>query len=332
MTYCTSNLLVIGLGSMGRRRIRLLKQISEEFNISGVDSNEERRRQARDEFGIETYDSLENALEIEKPQCAVVSTSPLSHADIIEECLRKGCHVFTELNLVKDKYASNMSLAREQGKVLFLSSTFLYRDEIKYIKEKVSSTAGLLNYNYHVGQYLPDWHPWEAIQDYFVGDKKTNGCRELFAIELPWIIKTFGELESYEVLSGKNAELPIQYNDNYLLLIKHKNGNKGLLAVDVVSRKPVRDLEIYGEKLYMTWDGTPNGLREYDIDRREEKEINLYDKVDKQDGYASFVIENAYRKELETFLKLAKGEGKAEYTFEEDKEVLSLIDEIEAGK
>ena len=324
-------IVVVGLGSMGRRRIRLLKQISPNFDIIGIDSNSNRQKQTEEELGIITHLDLEKTLEDVKPKCAVISTSPLSHASLIETCLKHGCHVFTELNLVSDKYEENMLLAKEQKKTLFLSSTFLYRDEIKYVAEKVANTDGLLNYNYHVGQYLPDWHPWESIQNYFVGDKRTNGCRELFAIELPWIIKTFGEIKSYKVISDRNTQLPIEYNDNYLLLVEHTNGNKGVLCVDVVSRKAVRNLEVYGERLYLTWDGTPLGLKEYDYENKAEKNINLYASIDKQDGYASFVIENAYKNELETFINVVNGTGHAEYTFEEDKQVLAMIDDIEAG-
>ena len=322
--------IVVGLGSMGRRRIRLLKQISKEFEIMGVDSRTDRCEQAVKEYEIATMENLDEAIETFKPDGVIISTSPLSHGKIINRALQASSHVFTELNLIDDMYDTNIKLAKDKNKVLFLSSTFLYREEIGYIQSLVKDTKGLLNYNYHVGQYLPDWHPWESINDYFVGDKKTNGCRELFAIELPWIINTFGKIESFEVLSGKNSDLNIQYKDNYLLLVKHENGNKGLLAVDVISRKPVRNLELYGEKIYLTWDGTPQGLKNYNFDKKQEESINLYkNNVDKQAGYASFVIENAYKNELETFIGLINGEGKAKYTFEEDYNVLSLIDKIE---
>lgn len=322
--------VVVGLGSMGRRRIRLLKQISNEYEIIGVDSREERCEQAEKELSIVTMDDFEGALNQYRPDGVIISTSPLSHAAIINKALQASCNVFTELNLVDAMYDENISLSKKKGKVLFLSSTFLYREEIQYIQKLVSETKGALNYHYHVGQYLPDWHPWESIKDYFVSDKKTNGCRELFAIELPWLFKVFGEPEGFEVLSSKNTGLPIQYKDNYLLLINHKNGNKGTLAVDVVSRKAVRNLEIYGEELYLTWDGTPLGLQRYDYDHKEERAIDLYaDKIDKQAGYASFVIENAYRNELETFIALINGNGVAKHTFEDDYKILSLIDEIE---
>ena len=70
---------------------------------------------------------------------------------------------------------------------------------------------------------------------------------------------------------------------------------------------------------------------QYDYENKAEKHINLYDSVDKQEGYASFVIENAYRNELETFINVVNGKESAEYTFEEDKQVLAMIDDIEAG-
>lgn len=325
------NIVVVGLGSMGRRRIRLLKKISGDFNIIGIDGKIERRQQAEDELAISTMDNLEEALQIIKPDCAIVSTSPLSHAAIIETCLSANCNVFTELNLITDKYESNMELARKKDKILFLSSTFLYRKEIQYLENKVTETNGVLNYCYHVGQYLPDWHPWEGITEYFVGDKRTNGCRELFAIELPWLVRVFGEIKSYEVITSKNTDLPIQYNDNYLLLIEHVNGNKGMLAVDVVTRKAVRNLEVYGENLYLTWDGSPSGLKIYDVVNKKDEFVDLYENVDKQDGYASFVIENAYQNELEVFLDVVNGKGKAKYTFEDDLNILNLINEIEGG-
>lgn len=323
--------VVVGLGSMGRRRIRLLKQISDAYEIIGVDSNSERCIQAEKELAIKTASDLDIVLDKYKPDGVIVSTSPLSHGNIIKKSLKAGANVFTEINLINDMYDENIMLAKDKNKVLFLSSTFLYRSEIDYIYQKVSTNKDNLNYNYHVGQYLPDWHPWESINNYFVGEKKTNGCRELFAIELPWIIKVFGDIESYEVLSSKNTGLAVQYNDNYLLLVKHKNGNKGILAVDVVSRKAVRNLEIYGENLYLTWDGTPSGLNVYNYEKKVDENINLYtDNVDQQEGYAAFVIENAYKNELETFIDMINGRDAARHTFEEDYKILSMIDEIES--
>ena len=53
-----------------------------------------------------------------------------------------------------------------------MSSTLQYRKEIQFIKEEVKKVSGKVNYIYHVGQYLPDWHPWENYKDFFVGDAR----------------------------------------------------------------------------------------------------------------------------------------------------------------
>lgn len=323
--------LVIGLGSMGRRRVRLLKKINPEIDIIGVDQNAERAMTVQDEYGIEVCDNLAEALDNGNAEYAVVCTAPGTHADIICQCLQSNLHVFTELNLISDKYEENMALARERDKVLFLSSTFLYREEIGFIAEQVQNVKSRLNYSYHVGQYLPDWHPWEKISDYFVSDKRTNGCREILAIELPWLIQAFGEIVSVEVLSGKNTELCIDYMDNYLLLIQHSSGHKGMLAVDVMSRKAVRNLEVFGEDLYLSWDGTPDGLKIYDWKMQKEKSINLYERAESVDGYAVFVIENAYENELRVFFAETANAASAKYTFRDDLLTLAWIDRIEGN-
>lgn len=322
--------VVVGCGSMGRRRIRLLKKISSSFEIIAVDCDKERQKAVRQDFDIETYDDLDYVFNYFSPDCAVISSSPLTHARIIESCLKHDCHVFSELNLLSDNYLNNIELAKVNNKVLFLSSTFLYRDEISYIQKRVQSHNAKINYSYHVGQYLPDWHPWESYKNYFVVNKKTNGCRELLAIELPWILRTFGDIKSFEVISSKMSSLQIDYDDNFLLMISHKNGNKGVIACDVISRKPCRNLEVFGENLYLKWNGSPDGLYSFDFLEKRDCKIDLYDKVERNENYASFVIENAYQTELEYFIAECNGAKKAKYTFVDDLNILSLIDKIGA--
>lgn len=322
------NVIVIGLGSMGRRRVRLIKQYDKTIGICGIDTSAERRKQAEKECGIETAGSIEH-VQAEAYDCAFICTSPLSHAGLIHDCLSRDMHVFTEINLVADGYAENMSLAKERGKVLFLSSTFLYREEMRYIDRRVRESGIPVSYLYHIGQYLPDWHPWENYKDYFVGDRRTNGCREIFTIELPWLLHTFGNVQRFSVVKGKNSGLQIEYPDSYLVTLEHEGGARGLLAVDVVSRKAVRNLEVFSEDLYLSWNGTPESLRYYDYERREEVPVNLHEKADHQEGYDSFIIENGYLHEIEAFFAQVKDGTVPVYDFEKDKKTLALIDKLE---
>ena len=324
------NIVVIGLGSMGRRRIRLIKQYNDSYKIIGVDLNKDRRAISESEFGIETRDSLDEAVKSHKLNCAFICTSPLSHSKLINLCLENNLHVFTELNLVADGYDENIQLAEEKNKVLFLSSTFLHRAEIKQINNLVKMQDERLNYTYHIGQYLPDWHPWENYKDFFVGEKRTNGCREIFAIELPWLIDVFGNIKDIVVRKSKISCLNIDYDDNYMVILEHESGHKGILAVDIVSRKAVRNLEVFGENLYLSWDGSAEGLKIIDIENKKEENIQLYEKVDQLDQYSKFVVENAYYDEIESFFNTISKNIEPIYDFEKDKKILDLIDRIEA--
>ncbi len=325
-------LIVIGLGSMGKRRIRLLLKEFSGIIVCGVDLNQERRVQVECEFNIRTYSYLTNAIDNEKPDAVFVCTSPISHADIALESIGKGLHVFSEINLLCNKYDEIIQMAKLHDVQIFLSSTLLYRKEIQEIKQNVLCESSRVNYRYHVGQYLPDWHPWEDYRNFFVANKKTNGCREILAIDLPWIIDIFGKIKKIYCLKDKMSGLEIDYPDNYIIMLEHENGNKGTLNIDIVSRKAVRDLLVYSENLYITWDGTPNGILKYNLANKSMDKISVYDNVQKDYRYADNIIENAYLEEIKVFIEKINNRGNGEkYTFEEDKYTLSIIDQIEGG-
>lgn len=318
---------VIGLGSMGKRRIRLIQEMFPDYMITGVDGRKDRRHDAEEIYGIRTYSSAEEIPDI--MDCAFVCTSPLSHPGIIRDCLERRWHVFTELNLVSTGYDENLQLAKKNNRTLFLSSTFFYREEIKHIRSRISNDRKW-NYIYHIGQYLPDWHPWENYKDFFIGDKRTNGCREIMAIELPWLTAAFGDVEEVNVQSDRMTSLEINYDDNYMIQIDHKNGNKGTLIVDVVSPVAVRKLEVYTEGHYIAWSGTPDSLVEFDPKSRKVIPVSLTEQIEHIGGYSTFVVENAYKNEIWEFFDVVLNGKSALYGFEQDKKVLALIDRLGA--
>lgn len=316
---------VFGLGSMGRRRIRLLKILNNSLTIIGIDTNIERAKSVSIEYGINCTSSLSNISE--KPDCAFVCTSPQFHAPIIQECLENNLHVFSEINLIDDLYDKNIKLAEQKGKILFLSSTPLYKEEMQIIDSKVKQNGTPCAYQYHVGQYLPDWHPWDNLENFFVSNKKTNGCRELLAIELPWIQHTFGKICAVNAVKTKLTDLELDFPDTYLVQVRHSNGTIGNLIVDVVSRHAVRRLEIFNEDIYIRWDGTPDSLIEKDIVANELRQIPAGKYIHKS-GYSESINEYAYLKEIEEFFEVIKGKEPL-YSFKKDIETLKIIDEIE---
>ncbi len=320
-------LLVVGLGSMGKRRARLAMRLSCE--VSGVDKSSARCEEART-LGVRTFASLEDALAEGGFAAALVCTAPLSHAAIIGRLLDAGVPVFSEINLVSDGYTQLIMKAKAVGLPLFLSSTMLYRGEIEYITNTVHNAKDTCNYIYHIGQYLPDWHPWENYKDFFVGDKRTGGVREILGIELPWLVQCFGEARPVCVQNNRLSGLEIDYPDSSLIVLAHAGGATGMLAVDVVCPKAVRNLEVYGEGTQLFWEGSPASLYRYDAETRAKLPVNTYTSIEHDSRYSDNIVENAYIDELLNFFGVLKGAEAPRWSFEQDQQVIDLIEAIEA--
>ncbi len=328
--FKVENVLIVGLGSMGKRRARLIKGVQNSINICGVDTSQDRCNDAQG-LGITAFSTIADALQAQKFDAAFVCTAPITHAAVIKELLAAGLNVFSELNLVDTAYDELISTAKHKNLHLFLSNTMLYRKEIQYIKSTVEVFNSPLNYIYHIGQYLPDWHPWESYKNFFVGDKRTSGIREIFGIDLPWLCETFGEVVSVHAQSDKLTALDIDYDDSYYITLRHKNGTKGFLATDVVSPKPVRSFEVFGEGLHIFWNGSPESLLKYDVENKINLPVNTYAQYEHDEKYSDNIVENAYVDEILDFFEMITHGSVPLWSFEKDKKVIELIERIEAS-
>lgn len=324
------NILVVGLGSMGKRRARLIKGMDAAHVVTGVDSTSSRRLEAEG-LGLETYSSIEEALGAARYDAAFVCTAPLSHAAIIHQLLDAGLPVFTELNLVPSGYEELAAKAEEKALPLFISSTMLYRGETNYIAQQVADFGKPVSYTYHIGQYLPDWHPWENYKNFFVGDSRTSGIREILAIDLPWLVEAFGPVAALHTEQTRMSGLEIDYPDTCCLLLRHENGVLGNLVVDVVSPKAVRNFEVFGEGLHLFWEGNPKSLYRYDAICKDKIAVDTYTEFEQDARYSDNIVENAYVDEIANFFGVLQGEQTPRWSLEKDKAVLDLIDRVERG-
>jgi len=80
-------IVVIGLGSMGKRRIRLIKEMYPEYEIIGIDGREDRRNETAEMLEILCFDTVSR---IEgKVDCAF--------------CIKKQKYFWTALHIVQKK-------------------------------------------------------------------------------------------------------------------------------------------------------------------------------------------------------------------------------------
>lgn len=247
---------------------------------------------------------------------------------MIVKLVEAGIHVFTELNLTDNGYDEIKRKAASHNVTVFLSSTMLYRKQTEMIGHLVKKQTKPLTYLYHVGQYLPDWHPWEKYQDFFIGKKETNGVREIFAIQLPWLIEVFGKAASLSVHKQRCTALEIAFDDSITACLRHENGTLGIFTADVVSRKASTRLEVIGEELHLLWEGG-NDVSVLDVSTGQWEIMEAYESTEHIDGYAEHITEDPYRDEIRDFLKAVYEGGSPAYSLDKDAYVLSLIDRIE---
>ena len=162
-----------------------------------------------------------------------------------------------------------------------------------------------------------------------MGRKDTNGCREIFAIELPWLVDTFGDIKAVHSIHRKVSELEIDYDDSYQVLIEHTSGVMGNLSVDIVTPKAGRDLEIWSEGFHIGWKGTPDTLTRFSNATKETENVSLYTQVERKEGYNQFIVENAYYDELVNFIHSVEQKEQPRHSFEKDAKILAWINEIE---
>lgn len=319
--------LVIGLGSMGRRRVRCLQQLGVSA-ISGFDPRADRRTQAVQEYGIEVRDTLA-ADDLRPFDLVVISTPPDQHHTAIEWSIAAGKPCFVEASVIRAPLPALDERAKERGVLVAPSCTLRFHSAIRDITQLVRSGryGKACNFSYHCGQYLPDWHPWEKVSDYYVSNPATGGAREIVPFELTWMVDAFGWPQQVQGMRMRTTDVGAAIDDTYAALLRF-DGFLGTLVVDVVARQAVRKLTLNLERASLSWDWDSGTVRVYEADAGRVVELHQ-PRSSAHTGYHQNIGEAMYVAEVASFLAAAQGRGSFPHTLQDDIRVLSLLERIE---
>jgi predicted dehydrogenase len=325
-----SYFLVIGLGSMGKRRIRNLKSLG--FNdIIGFDKRVDRRQEVKDLYGIESKDDINEILAKFKIDAFIISVPPDIHHVYMKLALQFEIPAFIEASVVDTDLDHIILEAKQKNVLLAPSCTLSFHPAIQKIREIVESKelGRISNYLYHSGQYLPDWHNYEKVSDYYVSVKETGGGREIVPFELTWITLFLGIPKRVVGFFKKTIEIEGASNidDTYNLLMDYGN-NIFNLSVDVVSRYATRRLVINGDKKQLYWNWDENIIKIFDPLKNEWKSLD-YEVAAAENGYNKNITEKMYIDEVSSFISAMKKEGTFPNSLEHDKSVLNLLYAVE---
>lgn len=323
-----NNFVVIGLGSMGKRRVRCLNDLGiKRENIFGYDLREDRCEEAANKYGINIIQNLED-FNYDTVKAIIVSLPPDKHAFGVSIAQKHHKPVFIEASVIFDDVIS-IKKANPADVFLAPSCTFRFHPMICIIRDIVKSRkyGKVSNFSYHSGQFLPDWHPWENVKDFYVGNRITGGCREIVPYELTWMVEVFGYPEAIKGFFRKTEDIGCDIEDSYACCLSYKD-KVGTLIVDVTSRYAVRNLIINFERGQIQW-------------RWDKKQVEVFDAVTQQwqyitqkeqkheEGYNSNIGEDMYIEEIRAFLNGIEDPSSYPTTIDYDIAILRLLNDIE---
>ena len=250
-------LLIVGLGSIGKRHLNIARN-----SLPNADIRVLRRQNSGDEVSSAngTFTNLEEACSF-LPQVAVIANPAPLHTDIALKLIDLGCHVLIEKPIAHESRLAEMLTenATKNGTVLQVGYNLRFLESMQVFRQQVldSRIGNVLSIRSEMGRYLPSWRPGT---DYRVGvsARKDLGGGVLFELshELDYLRWIFGEIAWVRAWLGKISALEVDVEDTAHVLVGFQDKAYVCnLTLDFVRHDPVRSCVVTGENGSCTWNG-----------------------------------------------------------------------------
>jgi len=303
--------LICGMGSIGQRHVRLLRNIDPEIEITAYrnrklellindDLSVEHDVPLGEHYNIKETDNLDEALNGEFD--AVFVTNPISmHIDVALKSALKGHHLFIEKPLGSDrKEVGNLIKAvEEKNLVSFVGYQLRFHPALLFIKKSLEENkiGKVTAAQIHFGEWLPGMHKYEDYRlTHMARSDQGGGVVLSLSHEIDYAAWLFGWPTKIYALGGHLSNLEVDVEDTAsILLTCPYNGNPTpvYVHVDFISRPPTRHCRIIGEKGCIYWDYYENIVH---IE-------NLEENYSIKESFPDFERNDMFKEELKHFIE-----------------------------
>ncbi|HEC14314.1 MAG TPA: Gfo/Idh/MocA family oxidoreductase, partial [Rhodospirillales bacterium] len=156
MAGCPDKLLIVGLGSIGRRHVAVARELEPGMEIMAL-------RRAGSACGdVVVFTSLDEALNARPDAVIIANPAPL-HVATAQAFVEAGKHVLIEKPLSDrlDGIDKLLASSRRRGTVLQVGYCLRFHPSLIAMKQAVAEgrIGRILSLRAEVGHYLPDWRP-----------------------------------------------------------------------------------------------------------------------------------------------------------------------------
>jgi len=257
--YKVSTALIIGSGSIGQRHIRNLRKIGIDC-IVALRSKKGHFKKLPEDLNITEVDNWEDAL-FSNPDIAIISNPSSMHIETARKVIGhvKGVFIEKPLSNSTSECQYLIDMFNENKVVSFVGHNMMFHPIVENIIKfyKKNDIGEVINIQCQVGQWLPDWHPYEDYKKAYYARKDLGGGVALtliheihLALELAGLpVSVVGEVSKYNKL-----DLEVDVCSD--LMIKHKTGAVSQIHLDYIQQPSHRSGLITFEMGWLSYDFT----------------------------------------------------------------------------
>lgn len=318
---------VVGNGSMGRRRIKH-SQMHGFADITGWDIRPDRRTEVEKALGIKTAKS-QKEFEDSDFGAIFICVPPAEHMYYMKLAVKKGWNFMVEnpvwhktkgLDVLYKEVQKKKLVANVSCNVRFLKAT-------QRIKKLVQENAigPILSGIVEIGEYLPDWHPYEPYTDYYPSKKRMGGGLDAMC-DLDWLVDIFGDIKKMNAAGARKSKLKIDTYDIIDFILEFKKGPQIVLHTDMLQSPYGRTTKFISENGVIIWDYKDAKVRYYD---RRTKEWTEFDEANEDIGFKNNITttwaEQMYVDDSAHFFKCLKGNARPLNTIQSNATLLRQL-------
>ncbi len=302
--------LFFGLGGVGQRHLRILKELKSDVKIAAVRKSnrtfEILDNMAVDysiditkKYNIELFDNIDEAL-LFKPDLVIIATPTSTHVSIATRFIINNIPVFIEkpISDSKDNLSFLLKKTSENNAIVMIG--YMMRFNPCAIKLKDLIAKRILGKIYavtlNVNSYMPSWHKYENYNEFYAGIKELGGgviLTEIHEIDLlSWF---FGAPNRVWAIGGRLSNFDIDVEDTVGVLMHQPYEGKYFpinLNICYVEPAPHRKMIIIGEKGIIEWDILNNSIS---VSIPNNEQVERY-------HYPEFQRNDMFRAQMEHFI------------------------------
>ncbi|ARO86447.1 gfo/Idh/MocA family oxidoreductase [Nitrosospira lacus] len=248
---------MVGLGSIGARHLNNLHTLGV-HELGVVRTRNHPPPKEIIPKNITVFQDLDLAL-TQKFDLVVVANPTSFHLETLIKALKTGAHIYVEKPIAHEEqsvYELAPYLTSHVSKVL-VGCQLRMHPGLQKINEWINQDKLGKVYSVQVdlGEYLPDWHPWEDYRQSYAARADQGGGVVLTLIhELDYLHWLFGKPKAIYAIGGHRTSLELTAEDMALITFETVQGVCVQLRMDYWRKPPVRHMNIVAEKSIVDWD------------------------------------------------------------------------------